>query len=126
MPRSGAQGFTLIELMVVLAIIALLLTVAAPRYFGSLENSKEVTLKQDLATMRDAIDKFRGDLGVYPDTLDMLVERRYLRAIPADPITESATTWRVVAPPEPEKGKVYDVKSGAIGQARDGTQFGDW
>lgn len=126
MPRGGAQGFTLIELMVVLAIIALLLTVAAPRYFGSLENSKEVTLKQDLATMRDAIDKFRGDLGIYPDTLEVLVERRYLRAIPADPMTDSATTWRVLAPPEPEKGKVYDVKSGATGQARDGTQFADW
>ncbi|MCC6473046.1 MAG: prepilin-type N-terminal cleavage/methylation domain-containing protein [Burkholderiales bacterium] len=126
MSRLGARGFTLIELMVVLAIVGLLVAIAAPRYFGSLERSKEVTLRQDLATLRDAIDKYHADLGVYPDTLEALVEKRYLRGIPADPITDSVETWRVIAPPEPEKGKVYDVKSGAAGQARDGTQYGDW
>jgi general secretion pathway protein G len=112
--------------MVVLAIIGLLVAIAAPRYFGSLDHSKEVALRQNLATMRDAIDKFHADLGVYPDTLDTLVEKRYLREVPADPITDSVQTWRIVTPPEPEKGKVYNVKSGAEGQARDGTQFGDW
>jgi general secretion pathway protein G len=112
--------------MVVLAIVALLLSVAAPRYFGSIDHSKEIALRQNLATLRDAIDKFHGDLGVYPDSLEAMVEKRYLRAVPTDPITESVATWRVIAPREPEKGKVYDVKSGAGGQARDGTQFADW
>ena len=120
------QGFTLIELMVVLAIVALLLSVAAPRYFGAVEQSKEVALKQNLATMRDAIDKFHADLGVYPDSLDALVEKRYLRAVPVDPITDDAKNWAIAAPPEPEKGKVFDVKSGATGTARDGTSFKDW
>jgi len=120
------QGFTLIELMVVLAIIALLLSVAAPRYFGAVDQSKEVALKQNLATMRDAIDKFHADQGVYPESLEALVEKRYLRALPVDPISDSATSWTIIAPPEPEKGKVYDVKSGASGTARDGTAFNDW
>ena len=112
--------------MVVLAIIALLLSVAAPRYFGSIDQSKEVALKQNLATMRDAIDKFHGDLSVYPESLEALVDKKYLRAVPADPITERADTWQIVAPPEPEKGKVYNVRSGAPTQARDGTQYADW
>lgn len=112
--------------MVVLAIIGLLLAVAAPRYFNSIDQSREVALKQNLATMRDAIDKFHGDLGVYPESLEALVERRYLRALPADPITDSTQSWQLVPPPPPEKGKVYDVKSGAPGQGRDGRQFSEW
>ena len=119
-------GFTLIELMVVLTIIALLVAIAAPRYFGSLDHSKEVALKQNLVTMRDAIDKFHADLGVYPDSLDVLVDKRYLREVPVDPMTDSVQTWRIITPPEPEKGKVYNIKSGAVGQARDGTQFAEW
>jgi general secretion pathway protein G len=112
--------------MVVLAIIGLLLAVAAPRYFSSIDQSREVALKQNLATMRDAIDKFHGDLGVYPESLEALVEKRYLRTVPTDPITDSTQTWELVAPPPPAKGKVYDVKSGAAGQGRDGRQFAEW
>ena len=128
MRKDRARGFTLIELLVVMAVVALLLAIAAPRYFGSVDNAKEVALKQNLATMRDAIDKVHGDRGVYPESLEALVEKRYLRAVPVDPITETAASWRVVAPPEQEKekGKVYDVKSGATGQGRDGTQFAEW
>ena len=89
----GARGFTLIELIVVMSIVALLVTVALPRYFSHLDRSKEAVLRADLATMRDALDKHFADRGRYPDRLEALAELRYLRAIPVDPITESATTW---------------------------------
>jgi general secretion pathway protein G len=118
------RGFTLIELLVVMAIIATLLTIALPRYFGSVEKSKEVTLKQSLNVMRDAIDKFYADNARYPERLEELVEKRYIRAVPLDPITESAATWVVVPPPESvAKGAVYDVKSGAEGKASDGKPY---
>lgn len=120
------KGFTLIELVVVMAIIALLLTFALPRYFDGLDRAKEATLRQDLRTMRDAIEQFHADRGVYPDTLQDLVANRYLRSVPDDPITEAADTWVVTPPPEPEKGAVYDVHSGAEGQAHDGTSFAEW
>ena len=123
--KTGS-GFTLIELIVVLTIISLLLTVAAPRYFQSVQRSKESALKQNLATMRDAIDKFYGDQNVYPDSLEALVEKRYLRSIPVDPISESATTWQITPPAEENKGKVFDVKSGAEGRAADGTSYKEW
>jgi general secretion pathway protein G len=122
----SAHGFTLIELMVVLAIIATLLAIAAPRYFASLEKSKEAVLHQDLALMRDSLDKYYGDKGKYPDTLDELVSNKYLRDIPVDPITDSRTTWVSVPPATPDMGGVYDVKSGAQGVARDGTEYGSW
>lgn len=121
-----ANGFTLIELLTVMTIIAILLTIAVPRYFNSIDRSKEVTLRQDLNVMRDAIDKFYGDTGALPETLDELVAKKYLRAIPADPITESAATWQIVPPQDPKKTGVYDVKSGAPGRALDGSNFQDW
>ncbi len=120
------RGFTLVELMVVMAIIALLLTLAVPRYFNHLESSRETILKQDLAVMRDAIDKYHGDTGSYPDSLEALVNARYLRTLPVDPITERDDTWQVVAPSGDETGAVYDVKSGAPGVARDGSSYATW
>ena len=126
------RGFTLVELMVVMAIIALLLALALPRYFNHLEKSRETILKQDLVVMRDAIDKFHGDRGRYPNSLDELVSERYLRALPVDPITERSDTWQVVAPAFDEAnaggeaGELYDVKSGAPGTARDGSAYADW
>ena len=120
------NGFTLIELIVVMAIIALLLSLALPRYFNHLESSREAILKQDLAVMRDAIDKYHGDRGRYPDDLDELVNARYLRALPVDPITERADTWQLIAPPGDEAGAMYDVKSGAAGTARDGSAYASW
>jgi general secretion pathway protein G len=119
-------GFTLIELLVVMAIIAVLLTLAVPRYFGSLDRSKEAVLKEDLFQLRDAIGKYYGDKGKYPESLEALATEKYLRKVPVDPITESATTWVVVAPEDPQKGAVYDVKSGAQGKASDGSVFAEW
>lgn len=125
-PASRPLGFTLIELLTVMTIIAVLLTIAVPRYFNSVERSKEVTLRQDLNVMRDAIDKFQGDTGAFPETLDDLVTKKYLRAIPVDPMTESTQTWQIVPPPDPKSTGVYDVKSGAPGKALDGSNFQDW
>ena len=123
---DGDGGFTLIELLVVMSVIALLLTLAVPRYLGSVDKSKEAVLKQNLALMRDSIDKYYGDQGRYPDALDDLVSKKYLRRIPSDPVTESAETWVVVPPADTQKGAVYDVRSGAHEPARDGTSYGDW
>jgi general secretion pathway protein G len=129
-PASRLQfaGFTLIELLVVFAILALLVSLAVPRYFAHIERAKEATLKQDLSIMRDAIDKFYGDKGRYPDTLEELVKEKYIRNVPVDPITESTTTWSVVPPPEDAnaKGQVYDVKSGAEGKGGDGNPYAEW
>lgn len=119
-------GFTLIELLVVLAIVATLLTLAVPRYFSSVERSKEAVLKENLNQVRDALQKYYGDKGKYPETLEALATDRYLRKMPFDPITESTTTWVVVPPEDPKKGGVYDVRSGAQGKASDGTSYADW
>ena len=122
----GGLGFTLIELLVVMAIIATLLTIAVPRYFGSLDRSKEAVLKENLYQMRDAISKYYADKGKYPESLDSLMTDKYLRKVPVDPITDSAATWVAVPPEDPQKGGVYDVKSGAQGKATDGSEFASW
>ena len=109
-----------------LAIVATLLTIAVPRYWASLDRSKEAVLKENLYQMRDAIGKYYGDKGKYPETLEALASDKYLHKVPLDPITESATTWIPVPPPDPQKTGVYDVKSGAQGKALDGTEFSTW
>lgn len=119
------KGFTLIELLVVMSIVALLLTLVTPNYFARLEQAKETTLKHDLASMRDAIDKFHGDRDRYPATLDELVALGYLRTLPPDPITGETHAWKTVSPAEGGES-VADIHSGAPGQAKDGTRFEDW
>lgn len=123
--RALKRGFTLIELLVVLAIIATLLTLAVPRYFQHVERSKEAVLRENLATMRDAIDQYHADTGTWPVSLETLVEKRYLRRLPPDPITESTDSWQIVAPPDDGSG-VYDLRSGAEGTALDGSTYADW
>lgn len=125
MRRLLKRGFTLIELLVVLAIVATLLTLAVPRYFQHVDRTKEAVLKENLATVRDAIDKYHADTNTWPATLDLLAERRYLRTVPTDPITERADTWQIVPPPDGEAG-VYDLRSGAEGVGLDGVPYADW
>jgi general secretion pathway protein G len=125
-PERKKTGFTLIELMVVLAVIATLLAIALPRYFSSLEKSREAVLQQNLVMMRETLDKYYGDKGKYPDALDELVSSKYLRTLPVDPITDSNATWIIIPPDLPEMGGVYDVRSGAKGVARNGTEYRNW
>ncbi|CAB3769692.1 type II secretion system protein [Paraburkholderia humisilvae] len=121
---NRSAGFTLIELLIVLAIIALLMTLALPEYFHSIDASKEKVLAQNLHVTRIAIDQFYGDLGRYPDSLQELVDKHYLRALPLDPITDSTGTWQIVPPEEPFPGNIYDIKSGAEGTDADGKSYG--
>ncbi len=121
-----SKGFTLIELLVVLSIIALLLTIATPRYFVSLDRAKEATLKQDLNTVREAIDKYYADKNKYPDSLEDLLEQQYINKLPVDPITESSATWQFIAPEPPLEGEIFDIKSGATGTAKDGSNYAQW
>ncbi|GAA4030762.1 type II secretion system protein [Actimicrobium antarcticum] len=124
MKHSSRRGFTLIELLVVLAIIAVLATLAMPKYFQSIDTAKEAVLLENLRLTRDTIDKFYADTGSYPDSLDELVDKKYLRTVPLDPITESRTTWILAAPDEPARGRVAGISSGAEGRDRNGTPFG--
>lgn len=126
MQRKWMRGFTLVELLVVMAILMLLITVAAPRYFNGVERAKESALKQTLAVVRDAIDKFHADNARYPESLQELAERKYIRTVPEDPITESRDTWQIVAPEEDMPGELYDLHSGAEGQAADGSLYAEW
>jgi general secretion pathway protein G len=122
------RGFTLIELIVVLAIIALLVSLVAPRYYRTLDNAREASLKTSLNVMRDAIDKFVADKGNYPASLEELVKKGYLRQIPEDPLTGSRDSWQML-PPQPDsqvKGTVADVRSGARGTAQDGQPYSNW
>jgi general secretion pathway protein G len=120
------RGFTLVELLVVMAIIATLLTIAVPRYFRSLQRSREAVLKQDLTTLRESIDKFYGDTGKYPQTLAVLVEKKYLRSIPIDPIAKAADKWIILNSDDPDDNGVKDVKSGAEGMGENGLPYETW
>ncbi|WP_194714298.1 type II secretion system protein [Noviherbaspirillum soli] len=122
MGKAGS-GYTLMELLVVLAIVALLLSVAAPRYFQSLDTARETILVENLARVRETIDRFHGDTGRYPESLEELVEQHYLRALPVDPVAESQTSWIVIAPEPSDKGAVKDIRSAAPGTARNGQAY---
>jgi general secretion pathway protein G len=120
------KGFTLVELLVVLSILALLLTLAVPKYFTSIEKAKEATLKQDLNTLRESLDKYYADNGKYPNILEDLVEHKYIRKLPVDPITEKNSTWIFTPPEPPLEGDIYDIHSGSKALAKDGTRYEDW
>lgn len=120
--RPVQPGFTLIEMLVVLAIVAMLLTISAPRYFHGIDRSKEVVLESNLSRLRATIDEFYGDTGRYPDSLEQLVELRYLRELPVDPVTESSKTW-ILVPPQNAPGRIYNVKSGASGNGSNGRPY---
>ena len=124
--RNRSRGFTLIELLVVLAIVATLLMLVVPRALQHEQSAREAVLRDNLQSLRRVIDGFRADTGRYPESLDELVQRRYLRSAPLDPLTGSASSWTVQAPPEGEEGLVYEVHSGAPGLSREGTPYADW
>jgi general secretion pathway protein G len=124
--NAPGRGFTLIELLVVLGIIALLLTLAVPRFFPSIDKTKETILADNLRNTREVIDQYYSDTGRYPDSLDQLVEKKYLRNLPLDPITESSGTWIVVPPEDGAVGGVYNIRSGAPGNDRSGKSYADW
>jgi general secretion pathway protein G len=119
------RGFTLIELLVVLAIVALLLTLAVPRYFPSVDNAKETILADNLRNTREVIDQFYADRGRYPDSLEQLVEKKYLRNVPIDPITDSSSTWILTPPEDASKGNLYGIRSGAPGTSRSGKPYSE-
>ncbi len=123
--RHAAGGFTLIELLVVMAALGLLLSIMAPRFVEHVDRSRETVLQQNLASLRASIDQFHADRDRYPATLDELVQHRYLRAMPRDPVTDRIDTW-VPLPPPGETAGIGDVRSGARGTARDGTAYATW
>ena len=129
--RRGEAGWTLIELMVVVALIMILATMALIQYRNSVTAAKEATLRGQLFIMRDAIDQYYADKGKYPDSLQTLVSESYIRAMPRDPFTTSSDTWQTV-PAEPEPGAssaaagIFDVKSGSEGTGLDGSRHADW
>jgi general secretion pathway protein G len=123
---ASTRGFTLIELLIVMAIIGTLLSIAVPRYFHALAHARETVLHQDLAILREAIDKYYADRGEYPDTLEALAEKRYIRSLPVDPYTKVADSWTPVASDDPDHAGVRDVHSGSAEEAADGTTVAAW
>ena len=125
------DGFTLVELLIVISLISILAAMGLVQYRNSVVSAREATLKTDLFRMRDAIDQYYADKGKYPSSLDSLVSDGYLRKVPEDPITKSPDTW-VTVPAEPDPNSpssdagIYDVKSGAQGTGLDGSNYSDW
>ena len=123
---ARASGFTLIELLVVMAIIGTLLALAVPRYFHTLQRARENVLRQDLAILRESIDKYYSDLNEYPQTLQALADKHYVRAVPADPFTRLVDSWVLVPSDDPDHPGIRDLHSGAEIVAADGTALTSW
>jgi general secretion pathway protein G len=124
--KRSVAGFTLIELLVVMTIIGVLLTIAVPRYFRTVERSKETVLRHDLSVVRESIDKYYADLGQYPEALPALVDKHYIRNVPVDPFTKSAETWLMIASEDPDHPGVRDIHSGSPDNSTDGSPFVSW
>ena len=129
--RARSGGFTLIELLAVMTLIVILAGTGLALYQNSATRAKEAVLREDLFRLRDAISQYYADKNKYPPTLQALVEEKYLRSVPVDPITDSADTWQVILS-DPDPGNpsgeigVFDVKSGSDRSAIDGSPYNDW
>ena len=129
--QQGEGGFTLVELMIVMTIIGILAAIAIPSYIRSIQKAKEAVLREDLHTMRTAIDSYTVDKEKAPDTLDDLVQAGYLKSIPIDPMTSSSDTWitgqsDTMTDINETQGGMDDVHSGSEGTASDGTTYNTW
>jgi len=129
--RAGEDGFTMIELMVVVTLVIVLASIGMAQYRNGVIRAQEATLKEDLFRMRDVIDQYYADKQKHPDSLEALVTEGYLRAIPKDPFTGSADTWQIIqAEPDPANPAadlgIYDVKSGSERTALDGSKYSEW
>ena len=124
------RGFTFIELVMVITLLAILIAIAIPVYRAQILASKESVLEHNLATLRDRIDQYKADRDEYPPTLDALVEAKYLRELPLDPITESNQWEEVFAEYDPERPDqepgVYDVRSFSNRMGSDGRPYSEW
>lgn len=120
----NTKGFTLIELMIVVSIVGILATLAAPSYQSSLIKARETVLRHDLFTLRELLDQHRADQGKYPPSLDGLITAGYLRALPKDPFTNSSSTWQEIM--EPAEGGIFDVYSGSDLVGTNGTPYNKW
>ena len=120
----GERGYTLLELMIVVTIVAILATLAQPVWQESVTRAREASLKQTLFTMRDVLDQYRADRGKYPQAMEEVVSAGYLRQMPSDPFTRSVTTWQEI--PSESEGGVFDVHSGSSLVGTDGTPYNQW
>jgi len=118
------DGFTMIELMIVVSIVGILATLAVPSYQASVVKAREAALRQDLATLRDVLDQHKADQGKFPPSLVALVGAGYLRTVPKDPFTGATTTWQEIS--DPVEGGVVDVFSGAEYVGTNGTPYNRW
>ena len=122
--ERGEGGYTLLELMIVVTIVAILATLAEPMWQESITRAREASLKQTLFNMRDVLDQYRADRGKYPQAMEEMVSAGYLRQMPTDPFTRSATTWQEI--PSESEGGVFDVHSGSPLVGTDGTPYNQW